>query len=100
VQDVAPEQPKRAVEGQHDGVAELVSAEPVKEIFQGKTVREGAVHIVDLDGYPEPTRAYAWSSSIDGTERRRFHAVRHRGSIRSPLHAVRAPMAAERGGQS
>jgi len=74
----------------------LVSAESVKEVFNGKTVWEGVVHVFDLDGHPRATRAYAWSSPVEGSDRRRFYAVLHLGGIRSPLDAVRAAIVAER----
>jgi hypothetical protein len=67
----------------------------VKEVFQGQTVWEGVVHVFDLEGHPRATRAYAWSNSIEGTERRRFFAVLHLGRIRSPLDALRAAIVAE-----
>ena len=94
--EVSPDQLKAAVEGQHGGRAALIDALPVKEIFQGKTVWEGVVHVFDLDGHPSATRAYAWSSPIDGSDKRRFYAVLHLGGIRSPLDAVRAAIVAER----
>jgi hypothetical protein len=72
----------------------------VKEVFQGKTVWEGEVHVFDLEDHPAATRAYAWSSVIPGTERRRFYAVLHLGGIRSPLDAVRAAIVAERRSES
>lgn len=94
--DVSVDQLKQAVEGQHGGKAILLAAEPVKETFNGKTVWDGVVHVFDLEGHPKATRAYAWSSPIEGTERRRFYAVLHLGGIRSPLDAVRAAIVAER----
>jgi hypothetical protein len=75
--------------------ATLVDAFPVKEVFEGKTVWEGVVHVFDLDGHPRATRAYAWSSPVEGSDRRRFYAVLHLGGIRSPLDAVRAAIVAE-----
>jgi hypothetical protein len=42
------------------------------------------------------TLAYAWSSLIEGSDKRRFYAVRHLGDIRSALEAVRAAIVAER----
>jgi hypothetical protein len=98
--DVSPDQLKHAVEGQHGGTATLVSVEPVKEVYQGKTVWEGEVHVFDLEGHPRATRVYAWSSPIEGTERRRFYAVLHLGGIRSPLDAVRAAIVAEQRGKT
>jgi hypothetical protein len=47
----------------------VVEAVPVKETFQGKTVWEGTVHVLDLEGYPKVTRAYAWSSPIEGSNK-------------------------------
>jgi hypothetical protein len=94
--DVSADQLQRAVEGQPGGEAVLVGAEPVKETFNGKTVWEGTVHVFDLEGHPKATRAYAWSSPIEGSDKRRFYAVLHLGGIRSPLDAVRAAIVSER----
>jgi hypothetical protein len=58
-------------------------------------VWEGTVHVFDLEGHPETTRAHAWSSPIEGSDNRRFYAVLHLGGIRSPLDAVRAGIVAE-----
>jgi hypothetical protein len=96
--DVSVDQLKRAVEGQHGGTATLVSVEPVKEVFNGKTVWEGVVHVFDLEGHSKATRAYAWSSPVEGSDKRRFYAVLHLGGIRSPLDAVRAAIVAEHRG--
>ncbi len=93
--DVSADQLKQAVEGQHGGKAELVDAVPVKELYEGKIVWEGVVHVFDLEGHPKATRAYAWSSPVDGRDRRRFYAMLHLGGIRSPLDAVRAAIVAE-----
>lgn len=93
--EVSSDQLKAAVEGQHGGKATLISAEPVKETHDGKTVWEGVVHVFDLDDHPSATRAYAWSSPVPGSKRRRFYAVLHLGGIRSPLDAVRAAIVAE-----
>jgi hypothetical protein len=41
--EVSVDQLQRAIEGQHGGKAVLVTAEPVKEVFEGKTVWEGVV---------------------------------------------------------
>ena len=65
--EVGADQLKRAAEGQPGGTATL-----------------GA------------TRAYAWSSPVEGGSKRRFFAVLHLGGIRSPLDAVRAAIVAER----
>src|ERR1700730_14129431 len=86
---------KLAIEAQHGGTATLVQAVPVKETFEGQTVWDGVVHVFDLEGHPKATRAYAWSSPIEGSTKRRFFAVLHIPPITSPLDAVRAAIVAE-----
>ena len=72
----------------------------MREIFEGKTVWEGVVHVFDLAGHPTATRAYAWSSPIEGSTKRRFVAVLHTARINSPLEAVRAAIVAEHRGKT
>lgn len=86
---------KGAVETQHGGRATFVSVEPVDERHNGQLVWQGEVHVFDLDGHPKATRAYAWSSPVEGSDRRRFYAVLHLGPIRSAKDAVRAAIVAE-----
>lgn len=93
--DVSLDQLKQAVEGQHGGKATLIDAVSVTETFQSQTVWDGIVHVFDLEVHPKATRVYAWSSPVEGTDRRRFYAVLHLGGIRSPLDAVRAAIVAE-----
>lgn len=96
--EVAIDRLKQAVEDQHGGTATFVESVPMTEECQGKTVWEGAVAVFDLDGCPSATRAYAWSSPVEGSKQRRFFAVRHLGDIRSPQDAVRAAIVAEHQG--
>jgi hypothetical protein len=86
---------KPAVERQHGGRAAFVQSVPVKEAHAGQTVWEGVVHVFDLADNPKATRAYAWSSPIEGSDKRRFFAVLHTGGIKSPRDAVRAAIVAE-----
>jgi hypothetical protein len=86
----------RAVEVQHGCTATLVQAVPVKETFNGKTVWEGLVRVFDLENHSNATRAYASSSPIEGSDKRRFFAVLHIPPITSPIDAVRAAIVAER----
>lgn len=87
---------KRAVETQHGGTATLVQSVPIRETFEGKTVWEGVVHVFDLAGHPKAKRAYAWSSPIEGSSKRRFYAVLHVPPITSPVEAVRAAIVVEK----
>src|SRR6185295_1752226 len=84
-----------AVELQHHCKAQLAQSVPVKETHAGATVWEGVVHVFDLAGHPKATRAYAWSSPIEGSDKRRFFAVLHLPPITSPADAVRAAIVAE-----
>ena len=93
--DVSADQLRLAVEAQHGVVARTCSQIPIAERLGDVTVWEGTVHIFDLEGHPNATRAYAWSSPIEGTDKHRFFAVLHLGGIRSPLDAVRAAIVAE-----
>src|SRR5690349_17831717 len=93
--DVSVDQLRRAVEAQHGGKAVLVGAQPVTETFNGKTVWKATVHVFDLKGHPKATRAYAWSSPIEGSNKRRFFAVLQIPPINSPVDAVRAAIVAE-----
>lgn len=86
---------KAAVEGMHGGTATFVQAVPVREEFEGALVWEGVVHVFDLAGHPGASRAYAWSSPVDGSDKRRIFAVLQVPPIDSPVAAVRAAIVAE-----
>lgn len=93
--EVNREQLQGAVEAQHGGMARLNRVVNVSEQSADKLVWQGVVHVFDLEGHPTATRAYAWSSPIEGSTKRRFFAVLHMGSIKSPADAVRAAIVAE-----
>jgi hypothetical protein len=96
--EVESEQLREAVERLHGGSATLAQSVPVRETFEGKPVWEGVVHVFDLAGHPTATRAYAWSSPIEASTKRRFFAVLHTDRISSPVEAVRAAIVAEHRG--
>lgn len=93
--EIEADQLKEAVERMHGGTAALAQSVPVRETFDGKPVWEGVVHVFDLAGHPTATRAYAWSSPIERSTKRRFFAVLHTARINSPVEAVRAAIVAE-----
>src|SRR5664279_6046394 len=93
--DVAPTELKQAVESQHGCTATLAQSVPVKETFGGKTVWEGVVHVFKIHGHPQASQAYAWSSPIEGSDKRRFFAVLRLPPTTSPVEAVRAAIVAE-----
>jgi hypothetical protein len=93
--EVEVDQLREAVERMHGGAATLAQSAPVRETFEGNAVWEGVVHVFDLAGHPTATRAYAWSSPIEGSTKRRFFAALHTDRINSPLEAIRAAIVAE-----
>lgn len=86
---------KIAIEREHGGTATFVKSEHVTETWEGITVWDGVVDVFDLIGHPTATRAYAWSSPIEGTDKRRFYAVLHVPPVDSPQKAVRASIVHE-----
>ena len=86
---------QRSIQTQHGGRVTLAQTVPVNERFNGQPVWEGVVHVFDLEGHPKATRAFAWSSPIEGSTKRRFFAVLQLGAIQTPLDAVRAAIVAE-----
>jgi hypothetical protein len=96
IEPVSIESLKAAIEGMHGGTATFVQAVPVREEFEGAPVWEGVVHVFDLADNPKADRAYAWSSPVDGSGKRRIFAVLHIPPIISPVNAVRAAIVQER----
>ncbi len=99
ITDVSRDQLQAAIEGMHHCLARLAQSVPVTETHDGATVWEGVVHVFDLTGHPTATRAYAWSSPIEGNNKRRFFAVLHMGAIKLPADAMRAAIVAEQRGR-
>lgn len=94
-EEVCPAELQAAVEATHGGRATLRDVVSVRETFQGQTVWEGSVHVFDLQGHPSANTAYAWSSDVEGSEKRRFHAVLKVPPVDSPEAAVRAAIVAD-----
>jgi hypothetical protein len=86
---------QRSVETQHGATARLREVVPVSEKFRGRPAWQGVVHVFDLTGHPTASTAYAWSSPIEGSTKRRFYAVLHVPPIESAADAVRAAIVAD-----
>ena len=95
VMDVSATELKRAVEAQHGCTATVFQSVPIKETFGRNTVWEGVVHIFSLTGHPTAKRAYAWSSPVEGSDKRRLFTVLHQSQVTFPVEAVRAAILAE-----
>ncbi len=89
---------KKAVERMHTCKATLAQSVPVRERHGDATVWEGVVF--DLKGHLTATRAYAWSSPIEGSDKRRFFAVLHQPPVTPPVDAVRAAIVAQQKDQA
>lgn len=88
--EVSPDQLQQAVEGLHDCKTSLSAVVEVHERFDGQTVWHGIVHVFDLIGHPQAKVCYAWSSLVEGSERRKFYAILKLPPVGSPAEAVRA----------
>lgn len=84
----------KAIQATHGCAATLSSVQPVKEEFDGAPVWEGVVHVFTVQ-HPQADTCYAWSSPIEGSDRRRFYAVLGVPPINSAHDAVRAAIVAE-----
>lgn len=93
--EVNPAELKHAFESQHGFTATLAQSVPIKETFGGKAVWESIVHVFKINGHPKASQAYAWSSPIEGSDKRRFLAVLHLPPITSTVDAVRAVIVME-----
>jgi hypothetical protein len=93
--EVDTAQLKRTVEEQHGCTATFIQPVPVKETFAGAPFWEGVVHVFQINGHPKANKAYAWSSPIEGGDKRGFFAVLHQPPVMSPVEAVRAAIVAE-----
>jgi hypothetical protein len=97
--EVDADQLRDAVERMHGCPAQLVEAVAVAEAFEGRPVWQGVVHVFDLQGHRSADGCYAWSSSVEGSDRRRFYAVLGVPPINSAADAVRAAIVADRKGR-
>jgi hypothetical protein len=84
---------KAAVEQKVGGIARHVESTPIREMFQGAVVWEGAVETFDLFLNPEAKRCYAWSYEQDGETQ--YVTVPHIPPVDSPQSAVKVAMASK-----
>ncbi len=66
------------------------------ENFGDQTVWNGIVHVFKIEGNNKSDICYAWSSSIEGSKKRRYYAVLKVSPIDSPEKAVRASIVQDR----
>ncbi len=80
---------RTAVERLHGCRAIHNDSVSVREEFQGQTAWEGVVEVFEVD-HPDTDTCYAWSSPMEGSDRRIFYAVLKVPPVDSPEKAVRA----------
>ena len=83
---------KTAVERMHNCTASFIEDVIVVEKFGKQTVWSGTVSVYEINGHTQATKAYVWSSPIEGSTKRRYYAVLHIPPVDSPEKAVRASM--------
>ena len=93
--EVSADELKQAVEHLHACRATFRDVEPVIEKFQGQTVWEGIVHTFDIEGNADANACFAWSSPIEGSERRKFYGVLQVAPIATAADAVRVSIVAD-----
>src|SRR5208283_4852713 len=81
---------KTAIERLHNCTASFMEDVVVVEKFGKKTVWSGTVSVYEMRGHLKATKAYAWSSPVKRSTKRRYYAVLHVQPIDSPEKAVRA----------
>lgn len=86
---------QEAIEGMHGGVATYNEAVYVSESFGGRPVWEGDVYVFDLEDHPKAKKCYAWSSPVEGSDKRLFYAVLEIPPVASAVDAVRAAIVSD-----
>jgi hypothetical protein len=81
------------VEGLHNCKAKYKEKIHVTEKFKGDVVWDGDAYVFTLIDHPKAKIAYAWSSPVKGSSKRRFYAVLRAKPITTALDAVRASIA-------
>lgn len=91
--DLTADELKQVVEEKHGGTATLFYVAHVHEMYHHQMVGDGNVHVFDLEGHPEATRAYAWATPARGGAQRQFYVVLNIGGVTGPAEAVRVATA-------
>ena len=84
---------KDAIRATHGCESLYVKSVPVKEVFEGKTARQGTVEVSDLIGHPKAKRTYGWNYR-DGDQNKTL-AVLGIPPVDSPQSAVKVAIASK-----
>lgn len=83
------------VEGAHGGTPVHGGSAVVRETFRGRVAWEGEVQVFNFADHPTASVCYAWSSPVEGSDRRRFYAVLGV----PPINSAAGGEGGDRGGQ-
>ncbi len=86
---------RKALENLHNVKAKHLRTEHVSEQFKGDLVWSGDVEVFEIEGHSNASLCYAWSSPIEGSEKRRVYAVLRIPPVESATDAVRASIVQE-----
>jgi len=90
------EELREVIERLHKGHAKYVETVPVKEVFQGQTVWDGAVEVFDLTDNPNASRVFAWAFDYEDPDKPTQHVtVLQIPPATTPENAVRASIVAD-----
>jgi hypothetical protein len=85
-----------AIEKAYNREAKHVESVPVREVFQGKTIWDGAVEVFDLVKHPVAKRAYAWGHAVRDTGNEvRVVTILGMSPVDSPRKAVQVSIVAD-----
>ena len=93
--EVSEAELRKAVEHNFGVPATLREVVRVTEYFDDQPAWDGTVHVFDIIGHVDARTAYAWTSAIEGSTKRRFYTVLGKPPINSAADAVRAAIVAE-----
>jgi hypothetical protein len=96
MEDASADQLKRVIKAQHGVASTFAKSVRVHRTSGNQADWDGVVHVFDLKGHPNASRAFAWSLRISGSTQSRFFAVLQTSQIATPLKAVKAASAAIR----
>jgi hypothetical protein len=86
---------KHAIRREHGCEAEHAATVPVREVFQGQSVWDGAVEVFEVRGHAQARRCFAWAHTEEGELEARYFTVLELPPIDSPQTAVKAALLRE-----
>ena len=96
MEDASAAQLRHVIKSQHGVASTFAKSVRVHQAGLNQADWDGFVHVFDLEGHPNASRAFAWSLRISGSTQSRFFAVLQTSQIATPLKAVKAASAAIR----